>query len=312
SKTKLFRLGWVVLVLIGILAGFLFVTRADQNEWPDFSQVAAANSPLAPQVVARAERDYGWRTGDIIPLEEFIKQMPGTRVDPNSLAIEGDFAIVEAPAIHFEDLEDGSRLIKVSLKLQSMSVSKQLMLKTQMLYRDLETGEDLLFAPPVFAPFTSMTWDGRDVIQDGDPQVDNFAHTLATTVLIIGGLIGAVFMFFLGRKLRQKSDAEHLGRGWLNRREIARQKFDAVWQRFENGDFDKRNYEELSAIVRELFHVQSKGFNEIALELGSGHPYLKHTQKILLICGEVIYRNRIMHGPEHFAIKKIFDQIVRP
>ncbi|MGE0265495.1 MAG: hypothetical protein AB7V06_22685 [Candidatus Obscuribacterales bacterium] len=307
------RLGWVVLVVAVLFGSYLYFTRSDRVEWPDFTQVATqSDDPLAPLVVARAERDYGWRTGDIVPLTLFIKQLPGTRVDENSLAIEGDFAVVGQPEFLFKEEEDGSRMIRIRLNLQSMAVAKQLSLKTQILYRNLEKGEDYLYTPPAFAPFTSMTWDGRDIIQEGNPHVDTWSDTVVTTLWIGGGLLGAILMIILRKKLRSKTREEHLGRGWSTRREIARQKFDAVWQRFENGDFSQRNYAEISAIVRELFHIQSSGFNEIAWEMGSGHPYLKHTLKILELCGEVIYRDRILHGQEHFAIKTIFDQIVRP
>jgi len=308
--TNVVALVVTVAVALGAIA---WVTKNDHTTWPDFNTVAPVKTetPKAPQVVSSHERDFGWRIGDVIPVELYLRQQPGTIVDLHSLAVEGDFEIVENPAFVTRDFKDGSKNIGIKFKIQSMSNAKQLSLKVSMLYRELETGDDKLISIPTFAPFTSPTWDGRDVIQDGKPEYRHEGHLLWTMGYILAGIAGAIFAFILRRKFVQ-AIKEEKQRVWDTRRRIARREFDEAWARFENGDFSIENYKSVARCVRKLFRIESKVMREIERELGDGHPYRVQTLKILKITGKLLYGSQPLTRDEHYSLKTIFDEIVPP
>jgi hypothetical protein len=302
----------LICVALGI-GGIVWVTRSDQTTWPDFSaqSVQNAQEPLAPNVVSQYERDFGWRIGDVIPIQLYLQQKPGTVVDLHSLAVEGDFEIVDNPAITTRDFKDGSRNISVKFKIQSMSNAKKLSLKVSMLYRQLSTGDDKLISIPAFEPFTSPTWDGRDVIQDGKPAYVQGDHLLWTLGNIFGGIAGCFAALYLRRKfiaaielVKQKI--------WDTRRQIARREFDEAWARMEAGKITVGNYKAIARCVRKLFRIEAKVRREIELELGGAHPYRVQTLRILEITGKVLYEKRSLTRDEHYSIKTLFDEIVPP
>lgn len=302
----------IVAVMGFSLAGVVLVTRSDQTRWPDFDAAAvAADAPaVTPLVIPAYERDYGWRTADVIPILIFIKQQPETVVDLHSLAVEGDFDIITEPDIVTRDFADGSRWIRVRFKIQSMKVDKQLALKTSMLVRIRETGKDQLVAIPAFMPYTSPTWDGRDMIQDGDPEYQHGLHNWVTLAYVLGGIVGILVLRHLRRKwLSQNNTARSLS-GWETRRQIARRDFDIVWEKFENGDYSSANYQEVARIIRTLFLIECKVRHEIEWELGGAHPFKDQTLALLDICGKVLYQQQVLKEHEQNAIKTIFDQIV--
>lgn len=305
-------LALVICVALAI-GGIVWVTGSDQTTWPDFSaaEEQAATTPLAPQVVTQYERDFGWRIGDVIPIQIFLKQQPGTRVDLHSLAVEGDFEIVEAPGYVTRDFKDGSRYIGIKFKIQSMSNAKQLSLKVSMLYRHLETDDDHLIAIPAFTPHTSPTWDGRDVVQDGEPQYIHDGHLVWTLGYILLGLAGALAAWRLKRLLATWV-VEERKRVWDTRRQIARREFDEAWAGLAIGDYSVENFKAVARCVRKLFRIESKVLREIEMELGGAHPYRVQTLKILELTGKVLYQKRALSKDELLAIKSNFDQIVPP
>ena len=320
---KRYLLSIICLVVVAALSigGIILATSEDQSSWPDFNAPSnTSNSittgpskpnPLAPKVIPDAVRDYGWRIGDIIEVQLFIKQMPGTRVDTHSLAIEGDFDMISPPDYVTRDFKDGSRAIRVRFKIQSFQAKDQLLLKTSMVYRNLETGDDVLIEIPAFTPYTSKTWDGRDVIQGADPDYLHLTHLWITGGWILGGIAGAIFFFRLRTKLAQEL-AQEKRKEMETRRQKARAEFDAVWTRFLEGDYSDENYKEVERVLRRLFLIESQTRDEVAREMGEAHPYRKHTLAIMKLCGKVLYKQRALSETEHFRMKEIFDMIVPP
>jgi hypothetical protein len=294
------------------LGGLVWMTGDERTIWPDFSAISQnAEDPLSPQVVSEFDRDFGWRIGDIIPVQLYLHQKPGTVVDLHSLAVEGDFDILEQPAIVTRDFQDGSRNISIKFRIQSMSPAKKLNLKVSMLYRHIADGDDKLIAIPAFEAFTSPTWDGREIIKDGKPGFVQEHHMLWTLAYILGGFAAATTAFTLRRKFItavQRADQK----AWETRRQIARREFDEAWSRFEAGEYRVENYKAIVRCLRKLFRIESKVRREIELELGGAHPYREQTLKILEITGKVLYEERVLSREEHHSIKDLFDQIVPP
>lgn len=310
-KNLLTNVGALVLCIALTIGGLLWVTKSDQTRWPDFNSAPQAAEALAPQVVSVFERDFGWRIADVIPIEIYLKQKPGTIVDLHSLAVEGDFEIVENPTIVTRDFNDGSKWIAIKFKVQSMAAAKKLTLKVSMVFHDLATNEDKSIAIPAFEPYTSATWDGRDVIKDGKPGFVHEYHLAWTLGYIVVGIAGAVIAFYLRRKWKEEVKAEQ-ARIWHTRRQIARREFDEAWARIESGDYSVQNYKDVAQCVRKLFRIESKVLKEIEMELGGMHPYKDHTLKIMALTGQVLYHNRYLSDAENAAIKETFDLIVPP
>lgn len=315
-KNFITNVGALVICIALTIGGLMWVTRSDQTTWPDFSTAApaVATEPLAPQVVSVFERDFGWRIADVIPIEIYLKQKPGTLVDLHSLAIEGDFEIVENPTIVTRDFKDGSRSIAIKFKVQSMSAAKKLTLKVSMVYRDLATNEDHSIAIPAFEPFTSPTWDGRDIIKDGKPGFIHEYHLAWTLGYVALGFAVALIALRFRRKWKEEAleEAKEQERIWHTRRQIARREFDEAWAHIEAGDYDIEHYKAIAKCVRKLFRIESKVLKEIEMELGGMHPYKDHTLKIMALTGKVLYHNRYLTDAENAAIKATFDQIVPP
>lgn len=311
-KTILTNVVALVVCVALALGGLVWLTKSDQTSWPDFSAVAQnIEEPLAPLVVSDFNRDFGWRIGDIIPIQLYLHQKPGTVVDLHSLAVEGDFDIVDPPTIVARDFKDGSKDISVKFKIQSMSPAKKLTLKVSMLYRQLSNGDDKLISIPAFEAFTSPTWDGRDLIKDGKPDFIQGYHMLWTVLCIVCGLAATYGALYLRRKFIDAVVIEKK-KDWETRRQTARREFDEAWARFEAGEFRIENYKAIVRCLRKLFRIESKVRREIELELGSAHPYREQTLKILEITGKVLYEERALTRAEHNSIKDLFDQIVPP
>ncbi|MDZ4838047.1 MAG: hypothetical protein SGJ27_30045 [Candidatus Melainabacteria bacterium] len=310
-KNFITNVGALVLCIALTIGGLVWLTNSDQTSWPDFNTAPQSAEPLAPQVVSVFDRDFGWRIADVIPIEIYLKQKPGTVVDLHSLAIEGDFEIVENPTTVTRDFQDGSRWIGIKFKIQSMSAAKQLSLKVSMIYRDIATSEDHLIAIPAFEPFTSPTWDGRDLIKDGKPSFIHEYHLLWTLGYILSGIAGAIIALRLQRQWKV-AVIEEQKRIWETRRQIARREFDEAWALIEAGDVSVENYKAVAKSVRKLFRIESKVLKEIEMELGGMHPYKDHTLKIMALTGQVLYHNRYLTDAQNASIKETFDQIVPP
>lgn len=311
-KTILTNVVALVVCVALALGGLVWLTKSDQTTWPDFNAVAQnAEDPLAPRVVSVFDRDFGWRIGDVLPIQLYLQQKPGTVVDLHSLAVEGDFDIVDPPTIITRDFKDGSKHISIQFKIQSMSPAKKLNLKVSMLYRQLANGDDKLISIPAFEAFTSPTWDGRDLIKDGKPVFVQGQHMLLTLAFILGGIACATTAIFLRRKFITEIEIVEQ-KAWETRRQIARREFDEAWARFEFGEYRIENYKAIVRCLRKLFRIESKVRREIELELGGAHPYREQTLKILDITGKVLYEERVLTRDEHHSIKDLFDQIVPP
>jgi hypothetical protein len=310
---------WAALVVALSLGALTWLFWEQRTVWPAFSQAppaagTAAVSPLAPRVVVQVERDYGWRTGDRIPITIYVKQMPGTIVDTTSLAIEGDFEILQQPkALVAREQKDGSWLYKIEVDVQSMNVQRSWTLNANMSYHVTATGDDNSVSLPGLKLYTSMTYDGRKQIQEGSQAFAYGNEALIVGLILAASMIGLIF----GYRQYRKGLAEEKMRGQPKPPAVpltpllkVAHNFKIVWSRIQRGDYSVENYKELERNIRWLFHIEARTLKQIDLELEMTHnPFHQEVMIILTECDKVLYQEMYLSDAEHKAVYDAFQRI---
>jgi len=319
KKLGFFSSFGLVALLVALAIGFCsWLYWEDRTQWPVFpSEVhsaagAQAAASSAPEVEAVLERDYGWRIGDIVPVTIYLKQKPGTVVDLHSIALAGDFELVGEPDLFESSRPDGSKVYRVKVKLQSFSVAPQLNLKANISYRVLATNDDVTVDLPTVAPYTSKTWDGRKLIQEGKLDTVQGMHGWITLAYLLVGVFGTFYFWRLSRHFYNLIPVPVRPRVGPSRFIKARKQFDAVWAKMEAGDRSRANYTELSRIIRALYNIETKTALEAKYWYLYGHNGPSEIADMLMECDKVIYQNRVLEDEEHYRIKNIFDSLVAP
>lgn len=292
----------------------------DPSQNPAQNPVPAPNpgpvakpATLDPEIIPRVARDFGWRIGDVVPVDFYIKQMPGTELDLHSVAMEGDFELAGQPEIVEHLRADGSKVYRLKARFQSFNKAKEWTLKANFAYRVLATNDDVTVSLPVLKIYTSNTWDGRDIIQTGklEPQ---FGWQNWITLAFIG--VGYLFMRFFWKQRQAilsflPEVAEHFGRS--TRFIAARKRFDRIWARMEErGDRSRENYLALSRVFRKLYKVETKTGLEIYYWYLYGRNGPIEISEMIDKCERVIYLDETLSDEEHYSIKKTFDRLCPP
>lgn len=306
SKKRLKTLLWAVLTLVLSWAALATIFWGQRTHWPEFP----AATKDAPQLVVQIERDYGWRTGDRVPVELFIRQQTGTTIDLDSLAVNGDFEILKQPGEPiWRELPDGSKLYRLQFELQSLAVQKSWSLNANLSYRVLATGKDESAALPGLVLYTSMTYDGRPEIQQG-PLTPVFGNELlyATGWLALGlvGVIGSII--WLIRISRNEEPEEDLTP--MTPMMKVHHNFKIIWKRIQDGDTRAANYRELAHNLRWLFKIRSRTLAEANRQLEANNdPYHQEVIAILAECDKVLYQRRKLTANEQQQIYDAFQRI---
>ena len=123
AKTTSIARRFAMLAILAAVSLLGYEYWANEVVWPEFSTNQA--SAQAPQAVLKIERDYGWRTGDALPVEVYIKETPGTRVDLAAITMQnqaGDFEVRDALSPVRTKIDDsGAHLIKAKFSVQSLN-----------------------------------------------------------------------------------------------------------------------------------------------------------------------------------------------
>ncbi|MBS1994543.1 MAG: hypothetical protein JSS83_28720 [Cyanobacteria bacterium SZAS LIN-3] len=310
------------LLVVAALAGLVWLGLNTWTTWPHFpsdppaagqpataEQLAAAASP-APEVIVTVDRDYAYRIGDIIPVTVYFKEKPGTVIDLHSIAIEGDFEIAQQPEFFERRTRDGARLVRGNIKLQSFSNTPKLTLKANLSYRIIATNEDVTVSLPAFEAYTSNTWDGRDIIQEGHLRNKYGLDPYFTAALVLGGIFGVVFFFRLARRYALEQPILFELKGLPSRFQLARRDFNDIWARMEAGDRSADRYVEVAQLVRRLYRVETKTTLEASYYLLYSYNGPLQVTDILRACDRVIYRHEMLSDDEHDEIKRVFDKLV--
>jgi len=261
-------------------------------------------------VIVTVDRDYAYRIGDHIPVTVYFKEKPGTLIDLHSIAIEGDFEIAKQPTFFERRTKDGARLVRGDITLQSFSNTPKLTLKANLSYRVIATNEDVTVSLPAFEAYTSNTWDGRDIIQEGHLANKYGVDPYYTVALIFGGMFCAIFFFRLRRRYKNEMPVEYDMKALPSRFQLARRDFNDIWHKMEAGDRSADRYAEVSQLVRRLYRVETKTTLEASYYLLYSYNGPLQVTEILRACDRVIYRDETLNEEEHAEIKLVFDKLV--
>jgi len=290
---------WTVGVFLLCAAALTATFWSKRTIWPTFPPAADS----APQVVTQLEPDFAWRIGDRIPVHIYVREQPGTRIDLNSLAVEGDFEIAGQPDVFVREFKDGSRMIHISVNLQSFNVAEKWTFKAMMSYTVAGSKQSHTAQLPETVVYTSRTWDGREQIKDGPLPVVHGLHYWTTAAALLFGLGGLVFGLWYLRRLRvMQPIAEIPASSW----ELARLQFEAVWAQIAAGDDSPERYKEIERIIRGHYRIESRTVKEVPFELGN-HPHLSGILVILGGCEKVLFAHRALTNEEKLAIRTTFD-----
>jgi hypothetical protein len=319
--SRLTSLLLATLLIVVATAGISWLFWETRTTWPQFpsdiargqaptvEQLAAAKS-LAPEVFVKVDHDYAYRIGDVIPVTIFLKEKPGTQIDLHSIALEGDFEITGDPVIFERRTADGARRIRAEVKLQSFSAVPKWSFKADLSYRVIATNEDVTISLPAFEAYTSNTWDGRDIIQEGKIVFNYGFEPFATAALLLGGLIGAIYFFVLARRFSREQRVPYDLKSLPNRFLLARRDFNVIWGQMEAGDRSADRYADLSQLVRRLYRVETKTTLEAGYYLLYSYNGPIQVVEVLKACDRVIYRHETLTESDHQQIKQVFDKLV--
>lgn len=298
---------WSVVSVLVAVAGMTAIYWTQRTVWPDFPP---ASDP-APQVLVQVEPDFAWRIGDRVPVTIFVREAPGVEVDLNSLATEGDFEIAGNIEVVEREKRDGSRLVRITVYLQSFKAAEKLSFKALLGYtvggsRDVRT---LTIGAPDL--YTSRTWDGRPDIKDGPLPVQHGWHYVVSAVALLVGFAGSIGALILLARYRRQA-ASQIESIPLSRWQQARADFNQVWAQIAMGDESEERFKEIERIIRRLYHIESRTLREIPFEIGHNHPHLKGIKLILGGCGLVLYGHQKLTPEQKAAMRAAFDAMIPP
>lgn len=110
---KLAKCACVATIVSGIvlLVGWY---QSRQFEWPGFEE----NTTGKPQYHVQYERDFGYRTGNLVPVRICFKLPAGTALDVDNLTVEGDMSVAKR-TVFTQAGKDGVNYIRLDLQLQA-------------------------------------------------------------------------------------------------------------------------------------------------------------------------------------------------
>jgi hypothetical protein len=303
KKLNLTRVMAVVALAAALALVFMWPKTAD---WPQF----AATENNAPATVVQVKPDFGYRTGDLIPVTLYIKEAPGTQVDIGSLALEGNFELVGEPDVFTKDLEDGSRLIRVRLTLQSFAFAPSVQSRVSMIWTVDGQRDTFELPETVIKVFTSKTWDGREELQEGEVDLLGSPTPWVNLALFVLSVAGIVWTTRYIRRVIAGLPKDEPTKFPVSPRVLAKQRFDAVWAKIEAGDLSEENFKEINIILRQFLKIETILRKFIPLAVGEGHPYIEQIVLVFGHCERVIFEGEVLNAEELAALKAAFDEII--
>ncbi|MBY0548539.1 MAG: hypothetical protein K2W95_14815 [Candidatus Obscuribacterales bacterium] len=291
---RVIRWSLAVVAVAAITFAAYYFTRPS---WPDFP-ATAEKTPQAKVKVA--ERDYGYRIGDVIPVELVIRQQPGTRVVVSDMTVSGDFELHEKnPTLQVKEFEDGSALYRVTFKLQSFETKARLSFKAQVSWVELEKNKGEVFDVPETKIGYSMTWDGRKEMQEGsDTRSVIWYWARAIVPLTFGSVLYLTLIVMAVRrwwKARQQVPPEKL----------IQTRFLVLLEMVGKDTATCEKYRELEAIVREHWHIQSVPVDELARSLRREPAHRETLQDFLGLTAMAIYPQSEITAEQRLEIVRL-------
>lgn len=303
------KIGLIALVLAAVLVAALLCIKfvKPAAAWPPFPP----SQENEPQVVVQVEPDFGYRTGDLVLVDLFVKQMPGTKVDISSMAFEGNFEIHGESKITEYQLPDGVKIYRIKLVLQSFAVQRKLNASMSMIWEvegDPETKE---IRQPLLEVFTSYTWDGREQIKDGLLALRKGYHWQISLLILLFSVGGLIWTF---RALNRayKAQQEHGKHQISSQATLCKRRVDAALERIGSGDHAACHYQEIDAALREYLGLENRLLKEIPKSLSQPAHILYENQimRSLISCEKVIFGKLSLSEAEIAGLRKDPDDLL--
>ncbi len=285
-KRRKLLVGCLLTALV-LVAGTAFVlTRPAKTEWPDF--LVDRDNPQYNTSVA--ERDFGFRTGNLVPVSLYFKLQKGMEILTDQLVLNGDFQLVSKT--EYREKHGDVTLVRVDLVLQSFVYKPKLELKPTVSYRN-GTNETKKYDLLPVEVYTSATYDGRksEHPKEND-QLATFSgrHLLYTLGFVLVGGIGLVYsisMLVRSGKPKEKKEqapavvAGPLPTGWSD--------VQAAWATVTGGDRSSRAVGIAVQAMRDFFKVDTQTVGEIG---GGELPQKTTLVAFLRICERSIFGSK--------------------
>lgn len=190
-----------------VVAGLILVAIwycGRQPQWPGFDD----NHGSTPQYVVRYNRDFGYRTGSIVPVSIFFKVPKGTTLDvEKNMQAEGDMLVVNR-TVSQQSGKDGVQYVRLNLEMQAFVWKQEWSNKLSFVYRIDGSPELKTLELTDVSVTTSKTYDGDTKSKhpkDPDLKILEGYHMMWTIfglVVGIAGMVGCVVYLVRTRKTK--------------------------------------------------------------------------------------------------------------
>lgn len=252
------RLVAIVVALMAIAgAGLTWqFSLSEPSTWPELLKAKEGE----PSYNWELEPDFGWRTGNHVPVTLYFQTGETNKIVPEQLAVEGDFILVDKKTSQ-EVGPEGEHRTRIDLTLQTFDYKPIWTAQVSIGY-NTDSG---VIARQKLLPIeiaSSKTFDGKNSGHPKEPQLDiiDDGHAWATFALVLIGGVGTVLSVrqLVGRP-KEKKAPDAVVEEPLEGIDAIR----AAWCAITSGDHEAENYRRLSTQVRDHFGVGTMTVSEI-------------------------------------------------
>lgn len=253
-------LSGLAIAIIATVVTAVIVQARHERQWPDFL-TAKQDAPRYNSEVK--DRDFGYRTGNHVPVTLYFKLLPGMELMTEQLVVNGDFEVVSRKEYREKKGED--TLVRVDLVLQAFLLKPKLEVKPTIAYKSTADGDPKKLDLLTVEVYTSQTYDGRksEHPKEATLALINDGHLWLTAICIIAGGCGVLLAvhMFLGRRLarlkrKPKVSPGPFPAGWTAVQE--------AWGAVLEGDRSKTNITRVAELIRTFFGVGPLTISELS------------------------------------------------
>lgn len=287
---KLILSGLAVAIIATVVTAVIVQAR-HERQWPDFL-TAKQDAPRYNSEVK--DRDFGYRTGNHVPVTLYFKLLPGMELMTEQLVVNGDFEVVSRK--EYRETKGEDTLVRVDLVLQAFVLKPKLEVKPTIAYKSTADGDPKKLDLLTVEVYTSQTYDGRksEHPKEANLALTNDGHLWLTVVCIIaggGGILLAVHML-LGKRLprlkrKPKVNPGPFPAGWTAVHE--------AWSVVSEGDHTKLAFTNVAGLIRSFFGVGPLTVSELS---DSALPEKEPLIVFLAICEKALWTDTRIEDEE--------------
>ncbi len=268
-----------------ILGAAAWLSKNSDPEWPHFPEVAEG-ADAKPQILLEYDEpfDFGYRTGNLIPIKVLVKVPANASIEPDTLAVNGDMQLVGKRTFS-QRAEDGTKYYRFDCELRNFVYKPKLQAKAGLAYRMNSDNQVRLLETESIEIYPSKTFDGRKMGHPKDPVLKPsqgyHGHiTISMMVLGLGGMaFSAVTLFRRKRALRRAKEPQAAKPVEDNPWTKAKAAFDAVIA----GDISEDRLRELVRCLRTAYNVAQTSYGNLQENFGE-HAWNQPLGVVLQIC----------------------------